>query len=271
MNVIAADFSGFFHLDLNPQLYSGAWFLSVQRFFYHRKDFKKMQIIEDGIFFMVQRRFGSRWLDEISTRDFFDFFIEHMSPTSNNLIPFSKFYNKLSTNVISNTEILYKKSLLSNLVDARQKQTLAFIIYTSHPVGGDNINEIEHSKIREYYMNATFWSVYRYFKNVAIFVAREYDVTSVKRLGLPYFSIDNVCDHLNVTEYKKFNRQLIPKLSIMKLYNHLKSDWKSRFKYLYFTESDHILHLRRMSEVYDAIGRLGVFINKFYSTIWLII
>ena len=80
-------------------------------------------------------------------------------------------------------------------------------------------------------------------------------MTSIEKLGLPYYSLDNICNHLTATELKNYDRALNPKYTLLRVYHLLTTDWKSKFKYLYFTEADQILHIRRMSEVYDAIGR----------------
>ena len=256
-DILNTNFAGFYHLDQNhgDDPYAGAWLVSVTRFLYHEPVFKLLSVLEHASQFLVKDRRRNHLEDQIGTRDYFDYFVEHMSSTSNTLD--IKHFDHLFEKLTSTMKHLQVKSVQQNhlrLTDLREKQTLAFMVYYSRPAI-EHLKDDKQSKIREYFLNITFWSVHRYFPNVAIFVGRDQDYVSVQNLHLPYYLLENVCSHLNATEIESQNPNLIPKLTLFRVYDHFQSaDLRSKFKYLYYTESDQILHMRRIPDIFNAIG-----------------
>ena len=261
-----AQFSGFYHLDSKFQddCYAGAWLLSVKRFLSHESDVKEIGNLEGASHMLYKRGNPYNGRDQIGTRDYFDYFVEHMSSTTNTAERSN--FDLISKELSRNAEFLYQLSRSasdeSKYFDTRQNQTLAFLVYYSSPASKLNNTDIKQVRIRDTFLNITFWSVYRYFPHIAIFVGRQEDYLHVQSSHLPYYALENVYNNLvfNATELKK-KKKLIPRLALLSVNDHLKTDWKSKFNYLYFTEGDQLLHLRRIPEVFDAIGEFILTVN----------
>ena len=264
----SSQFSGFYHLNSrkNSDYYAGAWLLSVKRFLLHESAIRTISNLEGTSVMLVDKRNKAYGQDEIGTRDYFDYFVEHMSSTTNNMK--RSFFNVISKELSTNAEILYQQSRntsdQSKYLDIRQNQTLAFLVYFSNTIAVTS-KDIRHSQIRQSFLNITFWSIYRYFPHIAIFVGRQEDYASVQNFRLPCFAIENVYNNLTFNNAKEFKSkmQLIPQLALLRVNGHLKTDWKSKFNYVYFTEGDQLLHLRHIPQIFDAIGEILRCCNRF--------
>eukprot|EP01034_Spumella_vulgaris_P025887 gene25887-32394_t len=99
-------------------------------------------------------------------------------------------------------------------------------------------------------MQSTFWSVYRYMPNIAIFVDSEEEFQTVGNMTLPFwnvFRIPPVKDY----QFHLLKHALVYAAEQMKV-TSTKNSWSS-FEYVYFTECDQILHMRSASDMFNAV------------------
>jgi hypothetical protein len=190
----------------------------------------------------------------VMTRDFFDFMVEHLSATSNQ-IPFSnpdiftEAQLKLETTVKSLTKHVEGfNDTFNDRMDPRVYKTVAIMVYSSLAFSARN-SDVQ-SKIRKPFFQATFWSVYRYFPNTVVFVADDKDAAAVREMNIPYWRLVKLTvplDHLN-------RSTALPRYSIVSVIEHMRrgTDYHG-MEYVYFTEGDQILHMRRATDLYDSI------------------
>lgn len=221
---------------------------------------KKIYIIEDHTFQTVML---GRYLDPsicpnatnkiIMSRDYFDFFVEHLSSTLN--IAESNDINVLLLNrstikaqdLRAVAEISRNKHHGFNLF---YKSTIAIIPFATTSGLEHNENGELTRALREKFFEQTFWSIHRNFEAVAVSVTNDQDYDALIRLNLPLFQVIN-----------KRNKNIIEKvdnvrLTLLNAYEQLKtnSTWSSRFLYVYFTEGDQILHARSLRHLYDVLS-----------------
>jgi hypothetical protein len=213
------------------------------------------------------------------SRDYFDFLVEHLSTTSNqipnsNKVVFQIYYDRIRKVVKELQNVAHAKPE----TDPRLQQTLATLIYSSITFSRPQASV--QASIREPYFEATFWSVYRYIPNIIIFVASDLDRKAVESMALPVIEILQ----LEVPLDNKNRTVALPRHSLGYVDSHMRDalneegtepqDMKlrgppvsqkrtltignsslswSQFKYVFFSEGDQILHMRQAAGLYDAV------------------
>ncbi len=191
------------------------------------------------------------------TRDFFDLFVEHLSSTSNqlpmhNLDIANQYYQRL----IHTTQLLSDKTFYRHEVDPRLNQTLAIMIFSSVAYSVA-IQTQQQSDIRLHFFMASFFSVFRYFKFVVVYVNNEEQkqllLSNAPNETLPVWEILI----LDVPLDAKNRPQCLVRESLLQVIHRLQNPTlfplMSSFKYIYFSESDLILHMRHTNEIYNLI------------------
>ena len=187
------------------------------------------------------------------TRDYFDFLVEHLSCATNSLpseneAVFGALNKKLRRKISTMKSIgMYPTR------DERMNRTLGLIVYASAPVAaGRNQHQVN---IRKNFFEATFWSIYRYFPNILVYTGSKEDEDWLRKTALPIFAIER----LNVTERDGQSIGLL-KQSVLSTADKLRrakdsassSKWAA-FDYVYYTEADHILQMRHVSDLFHMI------------------
>ena len=256
--------------------FAAAWLVSKERFLASKR-FLDSSTNMAGVSFAITRA-RCKGCYTMLTRDYFDFLVEHLSTTSNQIPSSNKFvfqiyYNRIQNVVKELKEIAYDRPE----TDSRLKQTVAPLIYSS--ITFSRPQATVQASIREPFFEATFWSVYRYIPYIVVFVASDHDRITVENMKLPAIEIKQLevpLDHKNRTV-------ALPRYSLSWLDSVLRSsmlvidttttttsdanthdkNWEwSQFQYVYFSEGDQIVHIRRASGLYDAVdagqGKIAV-------------
>lgn len=283
----AGRFSGLYSANTkmtgSAEDFAAAWLISKERFL-ASKQFIDSSSNMAGVSFAITRARCQGCYTMLS-RDYFDFLVEHLSTTSNQ-IPyshsqtFSVYYQRIQNVVLE----LKKVATDRTESDKRLKETIAVLIYSSITFSRPQANV--QAGIREPYFEATFWSVYRYIPNIIVFVASDRDRIAVEEMYLPALEIKQLevpLDHKNRTV-------ALPRLSLgwvdtqlrmstnegelpialqdlqgppvgpaqrrvkqsKRMMNEQIVPW-SDYKYVFFSEGDQILHWRQAGGFYDTV------------------
>jgi hypothetical protein len=143
------------------------------------------------------------------------------------------------------------------------KETLVVIPFCTRPWRHLPLTKSFQENIRELYLQATFWSVHRYFDHVVVGVASSYDLSKVQSMQLPLFEVYDFREWFNQTDGKtKQQRSLVqlPKMTLLRAIENLSNDSRANFSYtgfkhVYFTESDQILQMRCPDLLFSSIER----------------
>jgi hypothetical protein len=143
--------------------------------------------------------------------------------------------------------------------DMRLNATVAVLVYN-----GDLMNRVS-SRMRLIFFQATFWSVYRSHRSIVVVTKNAGDTTAVRELRLPVLQQlqVNASLSLQVGQADYRTRVQLTHLELIKQsLGAVGRAWQAdrgwdRYRYLYFTLSDQLLHSRRASDVYDAMD-MGV-------------
>jgi hypothetical protein len=256
-NVKLEMFSGFYNPDtaLTAEDFSAAWLVSIDRFMFAEPLINVAPNMAGVSFAVVRHRRSStpscRNCVSLLTRDYFDFMVEHLSSTSNQ-IPFGnkQIFDIANDNIQTTARKLrFMKKRGKQDRDPRLDATLGVLIYS--PISFSVTSTPEQDMIRHTFFEATFLSVYRYFPNIVIFVANEVDAEAVYNMSLPAVSVQVVPTPLDARN----KTVLLPRRSLETIINGTKVNdpmW-SWVKYVYFTEGDQIVHMRGVRHFFDAI------------------
>lgn len=265
-NFTSAAFSGLYkpNTTISTEDYGGAWLASIDKFEDIRNWFHMMVNIEHGTLAMTLTG-HSGTPKNIMTRDFFDFLVIHLSSTTNTMPhdPSSEIKSILIDrmkdtvgNLSSRVKpfgALYQK--ISSL-----NQTVAILPYSSTPASSQN-DEFNRN-IRKYYFQATFWSIYKYFRNVLITTSSNEELEQVKTFGLPAWKYVNVMPDEKFPANKK-NKWHLPRETLRyvlqnidegRLNKNSDAAWNN-CRYLYYSEGDLILQMRFVKALYNVIDR----------------
>ena len=175
------DFSGVYAPDTKgsgqAEDFAASFFISEKQFV---ESFSTIHSATNmaGVSFAVVRR---RSLQTLMSRDYFDLMVEHLSTTSNQLPHkslFSVYNSKMRKTAQRLKELATRRPLWGSSsaeTDPRLNQTVAVLVYSS--ITFSRAQSPLQSKIREWFFAATFWSVYRYFKHVAVYVGKKAHAT----------------------------------------------------------------------------------------------
>jgi hypothetical protein len=171
--------------------------------------------------------------------------IEHLSSTTNQLPDHQVLFEVLTKKMKRTVNILKEKA--PQVDDSRLNKTISIMVYSSSAVSAVGSFQTE---IRQYFFEAAFWSIHRYFPHIAIAVGTSRDLKLLQELKLPIFKIYSLVDEMEKIQ----NPHLLPKQALLSLVNSLKSEKHfSGFEYVYYSEGDEVLHMRNEVENFNAI------------------
>lgn len=264
--------------------FAAAWLITKERFLASKK-FLDASTNMAGVSFAVTRA-KCRGCQTMLTRDYFDFLVEHLSTTSNqiphsNKVVFEIFYKRIQ-NVVAELKQL---ATIRPETDPRLNATVATLIYSS--ITFSRPQATLQSNIREPYFEATFWSVYRYIPNIVVFVATDRDRIAIEEMKLPALEIKQLevpRDHKNRTValpryslnwldsvIRKSRDHAVHAEEDTKIDLHMGPNYEARkqkrmtisvtdaewswdqFQYVFFSEGDQILHMRQASMLFDTL------------------
>lgn len=251
---------------VNKEAYGGAFLIGKA----HLQD---SQAILEGASYpedIINRVLWSGRSINLLTRDYFDFFTEHLSAYSNIIgasfdMKFQKpLLDQLNMNLANLSQVLknHSLSLISNQRGDRLLRTICVIPFSDKMANLDGMfDDLEkmHSSNRRNYFLATFYSVWRYFPNVVVYVATTREKEIVLDWKLPLFDIIDMSTVLATVPPQKYFRnrplsQLLPKYALLDMVVRLRDEAKwDAFSYVYYTEGDQILHLRKIRQLYGVI------------------
>jgi len=262
------DYSGLYRAEGEHESYAGAWLAPLKRLVSSYPQLNRTTNLEGST--MAVSGYGRRQDPRITvmTRDFFDFQVLHLSVTTNFIDSISRgggpsaFTKQLFDRV--HDQMVRTVQQLEMPLDKMQghgdprlaQQTVALIPFTGFAASTDK-NEYQ-ANIRKLYFKATFFSVYRYIRTVVVTVPTQNDYDVLVGMKLPVWKILNFKARYNLkvnTEHPLSTVRL-PKHSIMYVIDKMRSSAAySKFKYVYYTEGDLVLHMRSEKELLDAIDR----------------
>ena len=116
-------------------------------------------------------------------------------------------------------------------------------------------------QIRTAFFEQTFWSIYRYFPHIVISVTRKRDLDFLKTLHLPLFDIFVSV----VNDDPKGNYAHNVKQALLMAHDNLlnNNSW-SNFKYLYYSEGDLVLHMRKQEQLLNLIASSAANKEEFF-------
>ena len=233
--------------------FSAAWLVSKSHFYKCESNINNTFNMAGVSFAVVRKKYHN--VGTFMTRDYFDFMVEHLSATSNQ-IPFhhekifQEEYRKLKETAKSiRDHVSQRTSSYQDTQDPRKKKTIAVLIYSSIAFSIAKQVPIQ-SQIRIPFFESTFWSVYRHFPTVVVYVADEKDKKAVEEMNIPAWKVMQ----LQVPLDNKNRTVALPRYGLLHLMNNMKTNPEySNFDYVFFTEGDQILHFRQEKPIYDLI------------------
>jgi hypothetical protein len=154
---------------------------------------------------------------------------------------------------------LRKKSLLikkeaivaisNNKRDPRLNNVIAVIPFSVNPLVPHSDMEIYRlvSKIRYQFFKSTFWSIYRHIPHVLISYQSTDALKWIKLIPQVWRVMD--LTHINGSVFQP--KATLQAVSDALLYN----ESFASFKYIYYSECDQIIHLRRTTELLNLIDK----------------
>jgi hypothetical protein len=254
ISVTANSFSGVYqpNLDHSMELYAAAWLVPRQGFLDSKPFMETVGNLEGATFSVVA---NGREPLALMTRDYFDMFVEHLSAYTNlaSSKPLTVLLIKRMTDSVRHYKRIIEKIQHRHQSKAERpfhNNTVVILPFTLRAHGADPIPNTE--EIRRLFFQLTYYSVCLHFPNLAVAVEDEFHLAELQKLDLmvtPFHIFK--CYRQAGEEFVKYN---LMKDMLNKTYNELSSspDW-AHFEYVYFTESDQILHLQHEKEMYDML------------------
>ena len=209
------------------------------------------------------------------TRDYYDLFNIHLSSTTNEIPELNKLdlrYDtgkefvrrmKYTVNSLRNSTLSSSSFYASHTYRSRHahiQQSTVCLIPFSLASGSHNFPDMPElgrflTEMKYRYLEATFWSVYRYFKKIVLACASQSDIDAIKMLNMPIWKYADLSDGLS-------NTHLLPKQALLYLHGKLngstvtiedKQDWDD-VRYVYYTEADQILYARKLPVMFNALN-----------------
>lgn len=279
----ALKFSGVYSSD--KEVYAGAFLMTKNRFIEKRDSLQKASFCEGVIFNMIG---GSR---SLLLRDYFDFAIEHLSSSSNGAADNIDLL-KILNNKMNKTSYELEASVEAADAD-HLKRTIGVIPFSDVAANAHftNAQELQRN-VRLNFFKSTFYSLYRYFKHIIVYVSSSNDIDTVKSLNIPYWKIIDLSHTLSLVPREKYffydvertnprpMSQLLPKYALLHTMDMLETDSTKlylessnipiitsarngetiqknnvgdKFDYIYYTEGDQILHMRHHIRIYEIL------------------
>lgn len=198
------------------------------------------------------------------TRDYFDFQVVHLSSTLNQMPDVNslelqqELLNRMDK-TIEALKIIEKPP--QKYRDQRILKNSIVLMAFSSQAASMRQNDLQkfQTEIRLSFLKATVLSVYKCFTRIIVTFASSSDLALVKGLGLPIWKYVDLSEGLE-------KAVLLPKKSLQYLRDKLtgrdneskamREEWQS-VKYIYYTESDQILHSRFLGTIYNTIDRFN--------------
>jgi hypothetical protein len=146
--------------------------------------------------------------------------------------------------------------------DARiREQTLAIIPFSTFSASLDLDGEKFQAEVRSLFFEATFWSVYRFCPNVVVSVGTLETLKLVNKMRLPAFKYLNFTANFNSSAHARDldgGRHHLPRYTLNYVHERIRDrdeEW-SRFKYVYYTEGDHLLNMRHSDRLMDTLDAM---------------
>lgn len=228
--------------------FSASFLMSKERFIQTEDDVARALGMASATFNVI--RHPCPGCVTLVARDFFDFMVEHLSSTTNQLpsdiVPlFEKAVSRMKNvaQILRSHEIPPEK-------DPRLDKTMAILVFSSNCFS-KTAHKVQRT-IRPAFFEVTFWSVYRYIKNIHVYVANQEDADIVDSMKLTYTSLvqlETPLDHKNRTN-------MLPRDSMLHALRSLKDaedPLYNRYKYVFYSEGDQSLHIREAQVLFDAI------------------
>lgn len=258
---VISNFSGFFVPDIvkSASDFSASFLISRDRFIASENAFRTSKGIA-GVTFAVTRKKCSNCAS-FATRDFFDFFVEHLSPYSN-YIPYDlPDMIEIVSQKVENRASLYRKLASTNIFEGRKSTTNSLmnstlgIIPFSTKAFSKRKDIPAQIKIRQSFFELTFWSVYRYFPHIAVITSEE-DLSVLNELKLPIFHTV-VVRNLTLSKYNKTDS--LPRQGVDNILQSMKKNKQTfqRFNFVFFTEGDQVVHMRGLEHIFDLLINSG--------------
>lgn len=273
--------SGLYRPDTSKSLehYAGAWLAPRKRFFDSKMRIKAIRSLEGASFSVAGIAAQNDPRVALMTRDYFDFAVQHLSSTTNQLPSGST--NEFLETIVEQTEGIIARlkaraevpkdhaTHVNPLSDdpRRLMLTVALIPFCNRAASVDprletaTMNAFQRT-IRLLFFEATFWSVYRAFSNIVVTVGTDADLKTLLSLKLPIWKTVNMKALFNESApvRAKGSVHFLPKESLLFLLEKLEDpravDFQP-FRYIYYTEADHVLQIRNPDQMYNAMDMSG--------------
>ena len=256
-------FSGVYRpsLSFQPDDAAGAFLIKQQRFtstmFYamNISAYQTHKHVDESTIDILLRGRCSTCLN-LQTRDFLDYFVEGLSTTIENLRADQRdVVNHVSKGLRQTILGLRTVAESMPILDKRQDQTAVVLVFNS-----DMTRRIS-TRLKVLFFQATFWSVYRYHKNIYVMVKSSADYETVADMRLPHVQIVNLAISLGeAVQGMKYTLavSLTHGSLIKQSLEYAATSWQtsdkwSRYKYLYFSVGDQLLHARNFKSLYDTV------------------
>ena len=250
-------FSGVYKPDTDgsgqAEDFAASFLISKSRFVESYKALHGAKNMAGVSFAVVRYRPRNTKYRSLMSRDYFDLMVEHLSTTSNFIPrgnePIFRVYNmRMKQTVMRLKEIATQRPRWEE--DSRLNQTVAILVYSS--ISFSRGQSPMQSKARKGFFEATFWSVYRYFPHIAVYVASDHDNQYIKESKLPAWQLQQLDVPLENNK-----TILLPRLSLEHMLHALERTpqpaGSPTLNYVYFSEGDQILHMRHAGGLFDSI------------------
>ena len=238
-------FQGWYDCVDSGEAYSGAYFSSVEAFLRVPAEEERLHSKNtnmEGASFM---QFAKK--RKLKSIDMLDFFSVHLSWYERRLgVADAKGGIKkaaqrdMTAHMMRQTAEI-QRSGYTNPTRAKPPRVVAVMPFFASSGGALGKSDAGHSafEMRRAYLNITFWALHDLFGNVVVSVATQHDHDFVRALGLPWYDV-----LLNT----------LPRASVLGIATVIYSQrafaergWDKDFDYIFYTESDQILHVRDMA------------------------
>jgi len=269
--------SGLYRPDTSRALehYAGAWLVSRRRLLDSKRRVQLIKTLEGASFSVSGMAAHQDPRITLMTRDYFDFSVQHLSSTTNQL-PWNSPPDFLKV-ILEQTEGIVERlraraespkghpTHVSPLSDDRRRteQTVALIPFCNRAASVDAKLETDwnnqfQSQVRLLFFQATFWSVYRVFPKIVVTVGTDDDLATLLEMELPVWRTINMKALFNASAPIRApgSVHFLPKESLLFMMDKLqdaKAEHFSKFQYVYYSEADHVLQLRAADQLYNAI------------------
>lgn len=225
-------FSGVYTPNVHYSLesYAGAWLIKRDVYMTLDNMIDRMGSLETASTMVVQ----NHGIIPVMTRDYFDFQVEHLSSTTNQL------RNHNADDVLLHRLVSKGRNLRRVAENSPDKRSdvLVVIPFSTNAASEASTAKTMLQKLRWGFFTNTFFSIYRYFPRIVVFVSSLAD----RQLLLDNF----VPAHDIITLPQQPQGWQHPRQALRYAYDRLKSDVAYDWvQYVYYSEGDQILHARR--------------------------